>query len=163
MNTRLSFLAVAISAAVAVAAPLAAHDAKHDQHGGSAHGATVTDGQPGKPADVTRTVRVSMRDDDFDVKSIQVRAGETIRFVIKNDGYEPHEFGIASPQEHLEHRAMMKQMPNMQHDDPNVVTVDAGQTKEIVWKFGKDADVEFACNIPGHAERGMTGKFRVMR
>jgi len=43
--------------------PLAAHDdAKHNHHGGSAHGATATDGQPGNSADVTRTVRVSMRD-----------------------------------------------------------------------------------------------------
>jgi uncharacterized cupredoxin-like copper-binding protein len=163
MNIRPSILAAGLAAAVSLASPLAAHEGEKHGHGGSAHGATGTDGLPGNPADAKRTIRVSIRDDDFDVKSIQVRAGETIRFVIKNDGYEPHEFGIASPQEHLEHRAMMKQMPNMRHDDPNVITVDAGQTKEIVWKFGKDADMEFACNIPGHAERGMTGKFRVMR
>ena len=156
---------IVLLAAVLMAASLAAaHEgAQHDHHGGAAHGATGTDGQPGNPAEAKRTVRVTMRDDVFDVTSIQVKAGETVRFVIRNDGTEPHEFSIASHQEQLEHRAMMKQMPTMRHEDPNVVTVDAGQAKEIVWRFGRDQDVEFACNIPGHAERGMTGKFRVMR
>jgi uncharacterized cupredoxin-like copper-binding protein len=133
----------------------------HGEHGGAAHGATAT-GVPGKTEEVKRTVRIEARDNDFNVKSIQVRAGETIRFVVTNASYEPHEFGIASPKEHEEHRAMMKQMPNMVHDDPNVVTVNPGETKELIWKFGKDANVEFACNMPGHSERGMTGTFRVM-
>jgi uncharacterized cupredoxin-like copper-binding protein len=43
------------------------------------------------------------------------------------------------------------------------VTVDPGRSRELIWRFGTDTDLEFACNIPGHAERGMTGKFRVMR
>ena len=48
-------------------------------------------------------------------------------------------------------------------DEPNAITVDPGQTKELIWKFGKDKDVEFACDIPGHAEQGMAGKFRVLK
>ncbi|MBI3513972.1 MAG: copper resistance protein [Proteobacteria bacterium] len=160
MLSRFVLFAAILVLASAQAFRAAAHGP--DDHGGHAHGATVTDGQPGSPADVKRTVRVLIRKDDFDVKTIQVRAGETVRFVITNDDLEPHEFGIASHAEHLEHRAMMKQMPNMRHDDPNVVTVDPSQTKEIVWHFGKNTDVEFSCDLPGHAERGMAGNFRVM-
>ena len=44
-----------------------------------------------------------------------------------------------------------------------VVTVDAGQAKEIVWRFGRDQDVEFACNIPGHYEDGMKGPIRFVK
>lgn len=133
----------------------------HDEHAGAGHGGTGTDGKPGKAADAKRTVRVEALDDAFSVKEIRVRAGETVRFVVANKSYEPHEFAIASPQEQEEHRAMMKQMPSMVHHDPNVVTVNPGETKELVWRFGKDTNVTFACNIPGHAEHGMQGVFRV--
>jgi uncharacterized cupredoxin-like copper-binding protein len=132
-------------------------------HGGQAHGATHTDGRPGRPEDVKRTVRIEASDNAFNLKQIQVRAGETIRFVVTNAGQSTHEFAIADPKEHEEHRAMMRQMPGMMHDEPNVLTVEPGETKELLWRFGKDANVEFACNIRGHAEDGMTGAFRVMR
>src|SRR3712207_3589283 len=77
------------------------------RHAGAAHGGTATDGQPGNPAEATRTVRVETREHEFNVKQVQVKAGETIRFLVTNVSYEPHEFGIASPKEHEEHRAMM--------------------------------------------------------
>jgi uncharacterized cupredoxin-like copper-binding protein len=134
-----------------------------EPHQGAAHGATATDGAPGNPADVKRTIRIEARDNDFNVKQILVRAGETVRFVVSNESYEPHEFAIASPAEQEEHRAMMRQMPNMVHEDPNVVTVNPGETKELIWKFGADINVTFACNIVGHAERGMHGTFRVIK
>jgi uncharacterized cupredoxin-like copper-binding protein len=128
------------------------------------HGAaTQTDGQPGKAADVKRVVQVDALDATYNVKTIQVRAGETIKFVVTNRSKIDHEFAIASPKEHAEHREMMKQMPDMKHEEPNVVTVKPGETKELIWKFGRDANVEFACNIPGHWEGGMKGMFRVTR
>jgi uncharacterized cupredoxin-like copper-binding protein len=120
-----------------------------------------TDGGPGNPADVDRTVRVEARDTAFNVKSIEVHAGETIRFLVTNTGQLQHEFVIASHSEQEEHRAMMQAMPNMDMGkETNAVTVDPGETKEVVWKFGKDTNVEFACDIPGHAEAGMQGTFK---
>ncbi len=53
------------------------------------------------------------------------------------------------------------QMPggkSMKHDDPNSVLVAPGETKELVWRFTKAVELEFACNIPGHYESGMVGK-----
>ena len=130
----------------------------------AAHGGSGTDGGPGNPAQVDRVVRVEALDTSFNLKQIQVRPGETIRFVITDKSSIPHEFVIASRKEHLEHRAMMQQMAGMTMDDePNAVSVAPGQTKELVWKFGKDKDVEFACDIPGHAEQGMVGTFRVIQ
>ena len=133
------------------------------ESGDAAHGATGTDGQPGKVSDVKRVVQVEAGDTTFNIRTIQVRAGETLKFVITNKSKIAHEFAIASPKENAEHRDMMKQMPDMVHNEPNVVTLQPGETKEIIWKFGKDTDVEFACNIPGHYEGGMKGVFRVAR
>jgi uncharacterized cupredoxin-like copper-binding protein len=156
-------VAFAAAAALLATPAFAAPGAPGHTHGADhAHGGTDT-GQPGNPAEVSRVVRVEARDTAFNVKQIQVKAGQTVKFVVTNKGEVRHEFAIASPAEHEEHRQMMQQMPDMEHDEPNVVTVDPGETKEIAWKFGKDTDVEFSCNIPGHAEQGMKGAFRVIR
>ena len=45
----------------------------------------------------------------------------------------------------------------MRHDDPNAVLVNPGQTEEMIFKFTKAAELEFACNVPGHYESGMVG------
>ena len=154
-----AFAGVAIWAVSATAGP--GTPGHTHEHAGAAHGATGTDGGPGKAAETHRTIRIEARDTAFNVKQIQVHVGETIRFVITNKGQIRHEFSIASPAEHAEHREMMQQMPDMVHEDPNVVTIEPGETKELVWKFGKDRDVQFACDIPGHSEQGMVGTFRV--
>lgn len=123
-------------------------------------------GGPGKPAEAKRVIRIEARDRDYNLRQVQVRPGETVRFVIVNKSSIRHEFGIARHADHVEHRKMMEKLPDMVHDDDDVVTLEPGETKEIVWRFGthKDAlkDLEFACNIPGHAEQGMHGKFRGM-
>jgi uncharacterized cupredoxin-like copper-binding protein len=49
----------------------------------------------------------------------------------------------------------------MEHDDPNSVLLEPGQTAEIIWTFPADAELEFACNVPGHYESGMMGKVRL--
>jgi uncharacterized cupredoxin-like copper-binding protein len=41
--------------------------------------------------------------------------------------------------------------------------MEPGETKELIWKFGRAGNLEFACDIPGHAEQGMAGTFRIMR
>ncbi|MGB5121546.1 MAG: copper-binding protein, partial [Vibrio fluvialis] len=38
------------------------------------------------------------------------------------------------------------------------VTVQPGKAKQLMWHFQGDNHVEFACNIPGHAEAGMVKK-----
>ena len=46
----------------------------------------------------------------------------------------------------------------MRHDDPNTVMLAPGETREMVWKFTKAMEIEFACNMPGHYESGMLGR-----
>jgi uncharacterized cupredoxin-like copper-binding protein len=94
---------------------------------------------------------------EFD-EALHLRRGDVVRFVVSNRGRLRHEFSIGSEQEQAAHRAMMRQMPDMVHDDPNTITVEPGQTKEIIWRFAGAEPVVFACNAPGHAEAGMVAK-----
>lgn len=40
---------------------------------------------------------------------------------------------------------------------PNSVLLEPGQSEEIVWRFSKKGNIEFACNVPGHYQAGMYG------
>ncbi len=142
--------------ALAMAMPASAHGPGHPMSGG----------KPGDAAKASRTVQVVATDNAFSLKSLQVRDGETIRFVIRNEGFEPHEFLIGTAAEHAEHLKMMKAMleqqrrggraaPPMQHDTG--VMVHPGETATFVWTFTRTANLQFACDIPGHYEDGMYG------
>lgn len=53
---------------------------------------------------------------------------------------------------------MMEAMANgdrMDHDDPNAVSLDPGETEELVWTFTQKGTFEAACNIAGHYQAGM--------
>jgi uncharacterized cupredoxin-like copper-binding protein len=53
---------------------------------------------------------------------------------------------------------MMQHMMMMHHSDPNSLLLEPGQSGELVWKFTRAAELEFACNVPGHYESGMVGR-----
>jgi len=42
-------------------------------------------------------------------------------------------------------------------EGPNTVLVAPGKTAELTWRFAEPAELEFACNLPGHYEAGMAG------
>ena len=139
----------------------------------------------GKPANVSqadRTIEVSLQDIYFYPEEIQVEVGETVRFILKNDGQIVHEFNIGTPYTHAEHQAEMLVMlqhgmmssksvnfekmnnhsgrgDSLQHDDPNSKMLEPGTSAELVWTFDKAMVLEFACNIPGHYDSGMVGAF----
>jgi len=119
-------------------------------------------GKAGDPAKVSRTVGVSMDDTmRFTPNRISVRAGETIRFFVKNAGKIPHQMVIGTMDEFKEYAEMMRKMPDMKHAEPNTITLAAGQRGGIIWQFDKAGEVDFACLIPGHMEAGMAGKIKV--
>ncbi|QBK05500.1 hypothetical protein DW355_12800 [Hylemonella gracilis] len=137
---------------------------------GMPHGAMATQGsapvhaagRPGDPARVTRTVPLQMDDSmRFTPADITVKAGETIRFFIVNQGQLVHEMVIGTRAELDEHAEMMKRMPGMQHAEPNQISLKAGQRGGIVWTFDKAGTFAFACLVPGHKEAGMVGTITV--
>jgi len=146
-------------------------------------------GQPAPAASATRTVEVDMTDMAFTPKSLEVKAGETVRFVLVNNGQLLHEFNLGYAAMHAAHQKEMlemqqsgmltptgmgrgamdhsamghgsMEMPGMKHDDPNSVLVEPGKTAELTWTFSKADNLEFACNVPGHYQAGMVGKVKV--
>lgn len=131
--------------------------------GGHAHGNENSEiGQEGKASQVSRTIQIDMSDTmRFSPSSLTVKAGETIKFEINNTGKIKHEFVLGTDRELKEHYQQMLKFPEMEHDDPNMVTVDPGQSKTLIWKFTNAGMVDFACLLPGHYDAGMKGAVRV--
>lgn len=137
-----------------------AHGA-HPRHGGyDGHAAAL--GEPGDPKAKARIIHVTMSDEmRFAPATISVVRGETIRFVVRNAGELKHEMTLGTMAELTEHAARMEASPDMEHDEPNSVTVAPGSSKTILWKFTKAGSFDFACLIPGHLQGGMKGKIVV--
>ncbi|MDF5468852.1 cupredoxin family protein, partial [Vibrio parahaemolyticus] len=95
-------------------------------------------------------------------KDVKIEPNDVVQFVVMNTGKINHEFTIGSAKEQLKHREMMKTMSgDHMHDSGNSVTVEPGKAKQLLWHFHGDNNVEFACNIPGHAESGMVKKIEL--
>ncbi|MCL5884757.1 MAG: cupredoxin family protein [Deltaproteobacteria bacterium] len=137
------------------------HGKKKDQ---PANGHATALGKPGDPGKVTRTIEVEMNDTmRFKPDSIRVKRGETIRFVARNTGKSTHEMVLGTIKELKQHAKSMRKSPEMEHADPNQISVEPGMTGELVWQFTRAGTFDFACLVPGHFEAGMVGKVRVRR
>lgn len=147
------------------------HGASHEAaHGDAMQGhdmATMTGadsviGHAGNPAKATQTIDIVMHDTmRFTPDTIAAKAGDTIRFLVKNAGRIPHEMVIGSAAEMQEHAAIMQKTPGMKHAEPNTISLAPGQQGELVWQFTQAGTVDFACLIAGHMEAGMVGQVRV--
>lgn len=116
-------------------------------------------GREGDPKKVSRTVNVDMSDAmRFTPSDVTIRRGDTVKFLISNNGKELHEMVLGTPQELKEHAELMKKFPTMEHADANMAHVKPGARGEIVWQFTKAGEYQFACLIPGHFEAGMVGR-----
>jgi len=149
-------------------------------------------GVAGDPASVSRTIEIEMLDAmRFRPDAIDVRRGETVRFVVRNTGQLPHEFVIGTKKALDRHAAQMAKMAPAKesaareaqhatsrnhaaapdahgteahdHDAAYVTRVPPGATGEIVWKFNRRGRFEFACLMPGHYEAGMVGSIKAAR
>jgi len=156
--TRLTI--VAAFAVLSATSPMAA-TAGSEPAGHSHEMEDFSAGESGDPKELSRIIQVSMEERDgkmlYVPAQVEFRKGETIKFVLYNNGELDHEFVLASTEENLEHAEMMMKNPEMQHADPNARRVAPKQTSEIIWKFTKAGQFEFACLIPGHRDAGMIG------
>lgn len=168
MKKALFILALSTLPAVSLAAGIHVGGHAASEHSMGGHGMSTPHetasaiGQPGDLAKVARTVELTMSDTmRFTPDAVQVRAGETVRFVISNQGKMAHEMVIGSIADLKAHAAEMQKAPTMQHTEPNMITLEPGEHGSLVWQFGRAGTVDFACLIPGHLEAGMIGKVTV--
>ena len=138
-------------------------------------------GKKGESSEVNRVIEIKMYDNYFEPNVLNIKKGETIKFIVYNYGELVHEFNIATKEMHIKHQPeMMKMVENeillvdridkkkmkelskkdhsMSHSHSNSVLLEPNQSAELIWKFNTNADLEAACNVPGHYEAGMIAK-----
>ena len=138
-------------------------------------------GTKGKASDVNKVIVVNMYDNYYEPSKIEIKKGETVKFVVTNKGELVHEFNIATKKMHIKHqpemmmmveneillpdkvdkekmKEMAKKNPSMGHSHSNSVLLSPGEKGELVWKFNNKVIIEAACNVPGHYEVGMIAK-----
>lgn len=158
---------MALSAAAAamplLATPARAHtDKPHAPKKGPVVKEQKDWGIAGDAKSAKRSIEVGMADNmRFTPARIDVRQGETVKFVVRNTGKVMHEFVIGTKSENGKHAEMMVKFPNMEHDEPYMAHVPPGKTGEIVWTFNRAGEFEFACLIAGHYQGGMVGTITV--
>jgi uncharacterized cupredoxin-like copper-binding protein len=159
MNWKCALSGVAVAALLAAGSSLPGIVGDHSAHAHPAHAFAA--GEPGDPAKASRMVMLWFRDGpgtmSYAPDKIEVRAGEQIKFVLKNIGHLDHEFLLDSVENNAKHKLEMEKNPEMEHDDPNGKRLKSNQSTELLWKFTKKGTFEFACLIPGHYEAGMKG------
>lgn len=141
-------------------------------HGDSPHKASATKavreqkpwGIAGDDGKVQRTIEVRMSDAmRFTPNRLEVKEGETVRFLIHNEGKVMHEFVIGTKAENDAHAQMMLKHPGMEHDEPYMAHVAPGKKGAVVWTFNRAGEFDFACLIAGHYQGGMVGKIIVAK
>tara|TARA_B100000427_G_scaffold63182_1_gene49902 strand:- start:160 stop:657 length:498 start_codon:yes stop_codon:yes gene_type:complete len=138
-------------------------------------------GTKGKASDVNKVIIVNMYDNYYEPSKIEIKKGETVKFVVKNKGELVHEFNIATKTMHLKHQPemmmlveneiilsdkidkkkmmeMAKKNPSMLHSHSNSVLLSPGESADLIWKFTNSVKIEAACNVPGHYEAGMVAE-----
>ena len=93
--------------------------------------------------------------------SIAVKKGETVRFVVKNDGKLKHVMVLGTISDLKKHAALMLKFPEMEHAEPNQASVEPGKAGELIWQFTRSGKIDFACLQAGHFEAGMKGQVLV--
>ena len=145
------------------------------------HDADVNIGQSGDISTIDRVIEVDMGEMFFNPKSLDIKQGETIKFVMNNSGRAVHEFNIGTDSMQDAHAREMTTMirsgmmttrelfhdkmleAGMMHADANARLLAPGESAELVWTFSGDAeDILIACNVPGHRQAGMEAKINMM-
>lgn len=123
-------------------------------------------GSPGSAGETTpdRTVEVVMRDIVFEPAVVEVQAGETVRFVFRNEGELTHDAFVGDATAQAEHEQHMDDAGggHGDHGTDAAVTVEPGRTAELVHTFGQAGTLEIGCHQPGHYDAGMKLAVEVM-
>jgi uncharacterized cupredoxin-like copper-binding protein len=114
--------------------------------------------------DGERVVEITMTEFAFEPDRVEVHAGETVRFLVVNEGRVEHELRLSNPhrvEEHLAsgHDDHEEEGGHHEEDGDVFIELQPGETGELVVDFPEDTTVytEMVCLLPGHYEAGMVG------
>jgi uncharacterized cupredoxin-like copper-binding protein len=119
-------------------------------------------GEPADATDADRTIEIEAQDIMYDITEVEVAVDETITFVVTNTGAIVHEFVIGDSATQDEHESEMEMESGMpMQDEPNAISIEPGETKELTWHFTQAGEVLYGCHEPGHYDAGMVGTITV--
>ncbi len=138
----------------------------HDEEPGGDQGEGAEHDQD-EPAEFDREITVVITEFAFEPATIAVSAGETVRFVLVNQGAVPHEFRLTTAHAAAEHVASGHEGHGDEGEgghghEETLLEVAAGATDHLTVTFAEDAEWDqIACLIPGHYEAGMFGELEI--
>jgi copper-transporting P-type ATPase V len=102
-----------------------------------------------------RMVQVAMDEFSYSPSSMSVRAGETVRFVFRNDGHVVHEAVIGDAAAQEAHEQGMAGTGSGHAHGAVAVEVRPGAEATLVHRFDHAGEVLVGCHEPGHYAAGM--------
>lgn len=118
-------------------------------------------GRPGNSDKVSRIIKLTQVDNMFLPAEVEVNEGETIQFVVKNGGNHKHEMLMGSMAELKKIAKMRRMYPDKAYPpETQLLQLEPGEQKELIWQFTRAGIINFACPLPGHFKK-MRGKIFV--
>jgi uncharacterized cupredoxin-like copper-binding protein len=112
----------------------------------------------GGAPDGEQTVTLTARWSRFAPERLEVPAGTTVRFVVRNEDPIAHELIVGDEAVQDVHE---KGTEAHHGERPGEVSVPAGATVETTFRFDRRGTVLFGCHLPGHWAYGMRGTIEV--
>lgn len=105
-----------------------------------------------------RTIEIDIEHSRFVPDRIDVRAGERVRFVIRNGDPIDHEFILGDEEVQRIH----EEGTEADHGTvPGEVSVGALEAAQTTYTFGAPGTLVFGCHLPRHYGYGMRGEVRI--
>ena len=120
--------------------------------GGGSHGSH------GSTATPSLTVDVTMRDISYEPTTLSVKAGETVKFVFRNEGQIRHDAFLGDEEAQADHEKEMRKEGSGGmdgHHSGDAVTVDPGGLGSLTHTFKAGDVLVIGCHEPGHYAAGM--------
>ncbi|UGV26979.1 copper resistance protein [Rhodopseudomonas boonkerdii] len=119
-------------------------------------------GQPvkGKWKSTPVAVVYSEKDGKLEITpgQLKFKQGQVVKFSIRNDTAVKHEFVLGTTTENLGHAETMRISPDLERHEVNGRVMKPSSTVELQWQFINTGKFEFACLVPGHAEKEIRGE-----
>lgn len=105
-----------------------------------------------------RTIEIDIVHSRFSPERIDVRAGERVRFLIRNGDPIDHEFILGD-----EHVQLIHEEGTEAHHGtvPGEVSIPALAEAVTTYRFDGSGELIIGCHLPGHYDYGMRGEVRI--
>ena len=113
-------------------------------------------GSPGSPQE--ETISITIEHSAFEPSALEVEAGTSVTFVIRNTDPIDHEFILGDEEVQESHE---KGTEAHHGSKPGEVSIPAGSKRTTTFEFSEPGELIFGCHLPGHYDYGMRGLVRI--